>query len=875
MDILRQYVHIVPHMHWDREWYFSTEESRILLVNNMEEILEMLETNPDYPYYVLDGQTVVLEDYLAVKPEYKERIRRLVRQGKLIIGPWYTQTDEMVVGGESIVRNLLYGLKDCQEFGEPMKIGYLPDSFGQSAQLPQILNGFGIHRAIFWRGISERHGTDRTEFYWMSDDGSKVLVQVFPLGYAIGKYLPTDEAKLKERMDKYFSVLDKRATTDHIIIPNGHDQMPIQKNIFEVIEQLRKLYPERKFFLSRYEHVFAELEKQEDLATIKGEFLDGKYMRVHRSIYSTRMDIKAANARIENKITNILEPLAAIASTLGFPYHHQLIELIWKEMMKNHAHDSIGCCCSDKVHREIMSRFFIAEEKTDRLISFYMRKIADAMPSDRSIDKLVVYNTLPYERNEPIQAEVTTKWKNFALVDETGKEIYFEVVDKKIVDPGLIDRQIVHYGNYDPFVRYTIQFQDRIPAMGYKAYFVQETDHMIEKQPEPVPQIDTNFYTITVNENGTLNIYDKQLHRTFRDVLLIEDMADDGDEYDYSPLLDDFVVHSKDVKAKYSLRQNQYFAYADIEYRLPVPADIESRKAKRCDSFIDVAIRLTIPMNQPLIDIQIEVKNAAKDHRVRVYVPTGIPSTHSIADNQFGTIKRPAVDPAIEVWEKEQWDERPDAIYPMLTYVGLSNENGGVAVLTNSTREYEIVGERHDTIAVTLFRSVGYLGKEELIRRPGRPSGIKLETPDSQMIGTNRVHIALTTHKGTTEQANVAKIAKQFLTPLYAYNKMPHDAMKLNPVDFHVPYHYSLFAQTDSDIVVSTVKRSEDNSGIIVRFYNPTQGEKIAQFQWNCPLSHIYRTNLNEKPIDAIAYDSHRRFAVTVKQNQVQTVLII
>ncbi|KPD00998.1 Mannosylglycerate hydrolase [Geobacillus sp. BCO2] len=226
---MRRYVHIVPHVHWDREWYFSAEESRILLVNDMEEILQMLETNPDYPYFVLDGQTVVLEDYLAVKPEQKERIRRLVEEGKLIIGPWYTQTDEMVVGGESIVRNLLYGLKDSREFGEPMKIGYLPDSFGQSAQMPQILNGFGIRRAIFWRGVSERHGTDKTEFYWVSDDGSKVLVQLFPLGYAIGKYLPVNEAKLKERMDKYFSVLDSGATTDHILIPNGHDQMPIQK----------------------------------------------------------------------------------------------------------------------------------------------------------------------------------------------------------------------------------------------------------------------------------------------------------------------------------------------------------------------------------------------------------------------------------------------------------------------------------------------------------------------------------------------------------------------------------------------------------------------------------------------------------------------
>lgn len=133
-------VHITPHMHWDREWYFTTEESRILLVNNMEEILCRLEQDNEYKYYVLDGQTAILEDYFAVKPENKDRVKKLVEGGKLIIGPWYTQTDTTIVSAESIVRNLMYGMRDCLAFGEPMKIGYLPDSFGMSGQLPHIYN---------------------------------------------------------------------------------------------------------------------------------------------------------------------------------------------------------------------------------------------------------------------------------------------------------------------------------------------------------------------------------------------------------------------------------------------------------------------------------------------------------------------------------------------------------------------------------------------------------------------------------------------------------------------------------------------------------------------------------------------------------------
>jgi mannosylglycerate hydrolase len=865
-------VHIVPHMHWDREWYFSTEESRILLVNNMEEILEMLETNPDYPYYVLDGQTAILEDYFAVKPENKERVKKLVEAGKLIIGPWYTQTDEMVVGGESIVRNLLYGLKDCEEFGPSMSIGYLPDSFGQSSQMPQILNGFDIKYSIFWRGTSERHGTDKTEFYWEGTDGSKVLVQLFPLGYAIGKYLPEDEEKLQERINKYFTVLDQGATTEHIILPNGHDQMPIQKNIFTIIEKLQGLYPQREFFLSKYENVFAEIEKNQTLPTIQGEFLDGKYMRVHRSIYSTRMDIKAANTRIENKITNILEPLASIAYSLGFEYHHGLIELIWKEIMKNHAHDSIGCCCSDKVHREIMNRFFLAEEKTDQLIEFYKRKITDSINTNRQEDRLTAFNLLPYERTEVVTTTVITKLPFFTLEDADGITIPFEVLKKEEMDPGLIDRQIVHYGNYDPFFQYTISLKDCIPAMGYKTYFIvgakrEMTNTLMENEV-----VETDYYKIAVNSNGTLKIWDKKLEKEFDQILLLENGGDDGDEYDFSPLIDEQLIYSEDVEAEVHMIQNAYEAQIDIQLKLNVPGCLDHRKKKIINSFVDVHWKVTIPNHQPIINLEVEVDNQAKDHRLRALIPTGIASSFSTADNQFGFIKRNVYDSAMDYWKEEKWDERPDSIYPMLSYVGLSDENHGVSVLTNSTREYEIIGQDYDTIAITLFRSVGVLGKEEMLRRPGRPSGIKLPTPDSQMLGKLKLDFAITTHKGSTITANAARMAKEYSTPIQTYNKIPHNAMKLNRADVHTPLSFSFIHETSHSVVLSSLKKAEKEEHFVLRFFNPSDENNEGSFTVNHSVNHAYEGNLNEKVMAPLTVNNNQ-FAISLKQNQVKTLI--
>lgn len=840
-------VHIVPHMHWDREWYFSTEESRILLVNNMAEIMDMLENNPDYPYYVLDGQTAILEDYFAVCPEQKERVEKLVKAGKLIVGPWYTQTDELVIGGESITRNLLYGLKDSQALGASMKIGYLPDSFGQSGQMPQILNQFGIQRAMFWRGTSERHGTDKTEFYWEGNDGSKVLTQLLPLGYAIGKYLPQDKVKLKERMDKYLPVLDHGATNDEGILPNGHDQMPIQKDIFEVINQLEELYPEKKFFLSRYENVFDILETKDNLPTIKGEFFDGKYSRVHRSIFSTRMDIKAANVRIENKLTNILEPLASLAYSLGHTYHHGLIEGIWKEIMKNHAHDSIGCCCSDKVHFEIMARFINAEERTDRLIEFYQRKIVEGIPSEKGLDKLVLFNLLPCEREQVVETSLISKYAAFKLVDSKGVEVAYEIIQEEIIDPGLIDRQIVHYGNYDPFIKYSLRIFRNLPAMGYEVLYVEETAEKKLPAETIATSIENGSFKIIGNANGTITLTDKRNQFVYPEIFSLEDVADDGDEYDFSPLENDHVRLSKDeITAVVSHQQAKNSGKLTLQFTWQLPQDLAARKAKQNNGAVAVTIELAIASGKSAIDLHVSIDNHCQDHRIRLLIPSEIASIFSYADNQFGLVKRAVTDEALAVWAKEEWDERPDAIYPFLSHVSLTNASRTVSVFTNSSREYEVVGSDYSTLAITLFRSVGVLGKENLLRRPGRPSGIKMATPDSQLLKTIELDLAVQFTANNYAESAVAKGAKEYLTPFVTYNQIPYNAMKLNPSGIASPKSYSLFTQENPALVMSTVKKAETENRLLGRFYNPTEENQTLAVQ-GIETPEFY--TLNEKTV--------------------------
>ncbi len=843
-------VHITPHMHWDREWYFTTEESRILLVNNMEEILTRLEQDDAYKYYVLDGQTAVLEDYFAVKPENRPRVKALVEAGKLIIGPWYTQTDTTIVSGESIVRNLMYGIRDCMALGEPMKIGYLPDSFGMSGQLPHIYNGFGITRAMFWRGCSERHGTDKTEFLWQSADGSEVTTQVLPLGYAIGKYLPEDEAGLRKRLDSYFGVLEKASVTKEILLPNGHDQMPLQQNIFAVMDKLREIYPQRKFVMSRFEEVFEHIEAhREELATLKGEFIDGKYMRVHRTIGSTRMDIKIAHARIENKIVNVLEPLATLAWTLGFEYHHGLLEKMWKEILKNHAHDSIGCCCSDKVHREILSRFELAEDMADNLTHFYMRKIVDNMPQSDA-DKLVMFNLMPWPRDEVINTTIRLRASQFRLVDDKGNDVPYFIRHARELDPGLIDRQIVHYGNYEPFMAFDIQLSQNLPSMGYRTLYIEP--HIAGDALPPTKTtealLENAFWQISLNGDGTLRLHDKASGLIYDRVLEIEESSDDGDEYDYSPSREEWRLTSVQGEHDVEVTHEGWQSRVLIRHRMAVPANLTERSARQQNGLLTAEMAVTLSHNSRRIDVEVRLDNQADDHRVRVLIPTPFNTEAVLADTQFGSLTRPVWDEAMTNWQEEGWKEAPLPVWNLLNYAVLQEKHHGMALFTEGLREFEVIGDAHKTFALTLLRGVGVLGKEDLLLRPGRPSGIKMPVPDSQVRGQLDCRFSLYSFSGSPDDAGVAQQAKAWLTPVHCYNKIPWDAMKLNRAAFRTPESYSLLTLPPTGCMLSALKKSEDGEALILRLFNPSESTSYdATLAVNRTIKGCHETDMNER----------------------------
>ncbi len=547
-------------------------------------------------------------------------------------------------------------------------------------------------------------------------------------------------------------------------------------------------------------------------------------MRVHRTIGSTRMDIKIAHARIENKIVNLLEPLATLAWTLGFDYHHGLLEKMWKEILKNHAHDSIGCCCSDKVHREIVARFELAEDMADNLIRFYMRKIADNMPQSDA-DKLVLFNLMPWPREEVINTTVRLRGSQFNLRDGRGQPVPYFIRHAREIDPGLIDRQIVHYGNYDPFMEFDIQISQIVPSMGYRTLYIEanQLGNVVTPKSKTEGILENAFWQIALNEDGSLRLVDKDSGVRYDRVFQIEEGSDDGDEYDYSPAKEEWAITSANAKPQYDIIHEAWQSRAIIRYEIAVPRNLSERRAKQCSGRVGVETVITLSHNSRRIDADINLDNQADDHRIRVLIPTPFNTDVVLADTQFGSLTRPVKDCAMNVWQQEGWKEAPVPVWNMLNYAVLQEGRNGIAVFSEGLREFEVIGEENKTFAITLLRGVGLLGKEDLLLRPGRPSGIKMPVSDSQLRGSFSCRLSLFSYIGTPVTAGVAQQARAWLTPVQCYNKIPWDAMKLNKAKFNVPESYSLLKMPPVGCLISALKKAEDRQELILRLFNPAE----------------------------------------------------
>ena len=873
---LRKKIHTIAHTHWDYEWYFTQNESQIQLDYHMGEVIKALDKNL-LNTYLLDGQSSLVEDHLVNCPENREAITRLVKDKRLLIGPWYTQSDLMIVAGEAIVKNLQLGINTANSLGHSFDIGYVPDSFGQSQDMPKIFNGFGYDQYVFWRGLSSSTSPYR-EFIWSSEDGSSLTCYNIKEGYYPGGTIIWGE------QNHITPTANACITASHFefgVFPVGGDQRYVDFDFREKIAKANRENNRYKFVESQYADVFADIDK-EKLHVIQGEMLDSENSKIHRSIYSSRYDHKFLNDRVERKLIYTLEPLMAMGSTMGLQGKRGSLDSLWKVVLKNHAHDSACGCNSDKTNYQILSRFISANEQVDAHIDYIIRKIAEATPGQNS---LTLFNTLPVVRENNIRATISTNQPCFALEFE-GQTIPFDIEEVRKVYCGSIQRNEV---DNDPDLYYyetDVVFCHPLKPLSYLNIQVVEggasplssSFETIENQ-----SIEDSFYKLAF-EAGQLTLLDKKTSTKLTDFLALVDQADDGDTYDYSPLSGDKPLIFDLSDAVFSVKKHQLSSTVKIKGKLKLPEQIE--QYQRSKTLIDLPYELHLTLeNDGLLSCKLVTENTCKDHRLRVRIHSGLNPEKSFSDTPFGCIDRPVYQAEMDNWQELGWNEEPTGIYPMLNMVNVHDDNVSVTAFTKGIKEYEITGEQNEFIELTAFRSVGFLGKPGLQRRPGKASGNEyryIPTPDSQLLQRIECEFALSIDSAFNP-GQLRKQHQNWVAEILHYQKQelnrftgPLKYFVSNRLPVELDSEYQLFKSVSfSESVVCTMfKLADDGKSHVLRILNNCKNtENVAvQVEFNRPPISLIETDLTETTVIK-ALDNTISLS-TMKPGEIKTFLI-
>ncbi len=429
-------LHVVSHTHWDREWYRTYQQFRFRLVHLVAELVDIMERDPSYRFFLLDGQTVVLEDVVDVRPDLEDRLRRLIQEGRLLIGPWFVLPDEFLVSPEALVRNLLLGDRIARAWGAKMAIGYVPDTFGHISQLPQLLRGFGMETAVIWRGV----GDAPVEFRWAAPDGSEVLVCYLRDSYSNAAHLPADEdgfiAAVKGERDH----LAPHAATSHLLLMQGTDHLFPRADLPRLLDAADRALPDRVIHSSLPAYVAAvRAELGEDglraLPLRTGEMRDPSRAHLLPGVLSTRMWIKQRNHACQTLLERWAEPFSAICNLQSAICNPQsaifFLRRAWKYLLENHPHDSICGCSVDQVHREMKVRFDWCEQIGEEVTRTALESIAAQVDTEgEGTVALVVFNPSPTPRTDRVVAAVTPPVdpEGHALVGPDGRAVPFRVL---------------------------------------------------------------------------------------------------------------------------------------------------------------------------------------------------------------------------------------------------------------------------------------------------------------------------------------------------------------------------------------------------------------------------------------------------------------
>ncbi|HAQ2953327.1 TPA: alpha-mannosidase [Enterococcus faecium] len=846
---MKKKVYIISHSHWDREWYMAYEQHHMRLIELIDDLLELFEVDPSFNSFHLDGQTIILDDYLQVRPEKRQAIQQAINEGKLRIGPFYILQDDFLISSESNVRNMLIGMEESRKWGTPVMLGYFPDTFGNMGQTPQLMKQAGISAAAFGRGVkpigfdnqvleAENYSSQYSEMWWKGPDQTAIFGLLFANWYSNGNEIPVEKEAALAFWKQKLADAEQYASTNHLLMMNGVDHQPVQKDISKTIHLANELFPDYEFIHSNFTDYLEAVQKDvpEDLGSVEGELTsqetDGWYTLANTA--SARVYLKQWNTKVQRQLENITEPLATMAYEVSGNYPHDQLDYAWKTLMQNHPHDSICGCSVDSVHREMIPRFEKADEVGKYLAQDSLEQLTAAIDTTgfpKDSFPFVIVNTAGMDKTG--EAEITIELERKRFAEGIPEQLYQELenlpkrkyhVETKsgATIPAILSEETVQFGYDLPKDRFRVPYMARMikvtlplenmPAFSWETFALVEGEAKAEEKETMIHQsgriIENGPLHLTIEKNGTITMEDRKNKRKLNNLHIFEDIGDIGNEYIFKqPFCDQPILSSNKENSEVKvLVDTPEIAKISIlqEMEIPVSADerlekeqqmvveFRYRKAERSKEkrILQIKTIMTIRKDSKKIDFETTLDNQMKDHRLRVLFPTKLHVEHHEADSIFEVVKRP--NHVSKSWENPTNPQHQQA------FVNIHDEEYGVTVGNFGLNEYEVTEDGQ--IAVTLLRSVGELGDWGYF-----------PTPEAQCLGEHRFNYSIELH-GPEEK---------FSTYLHAYAaQIPFSTQQIKHHEGTLISKQQYLTIKSETFAITALKRSKFSDKVVVRGFN-------------------------------------------------------
>ena len=879
--------HFISNTHWDREWKFSAQRTRHMLVSAIDMLLDIFEKEPDYKHFHLDSQTLPLQDYLEIRPEKKELLKKYISEGRLAVGPWFCLPDEFCVGGESLVRNLLLGHKIANEFGRVSKTGYSPFGWGQISQMPQLYHGFGIDFASFYRGLNT-YMAPKSEFYWEGADGT--VIHASRLGhrprynmwyimqrpvfygkrdgdnrrvswgagdgifrfadperceyeyqYSHRKYEYHDEY-IDEKTTQALEEQDDEWTTQHRFWSNGHDSSIPDMREAKLIKDSDAVYDNVEVFHSSVYDFEQSVIKEfdENSPRLKGEmrypYTKGSVSAIFGWILSARTAVKQDNFETERLLTYYAEPMAVFASLIGAVYPQEFIDKSYNYMLQNHGHDSIGACGRDVVYKDVNYRFRQSREISTCILERALMDISgdiDFMGWDKNDMALVLFNPAPFKRSltVPCEIEIPLEWEcdSFDIVDADGNVCPVQKIAS--INPMYqIVQDLADAVDVLPVSRHTIRISvSDIPPMGYKTLKVVPKYNTRATTPKNMlhgaQTMENEYLTVKINPNGTLKVTEKETGKVYDNIGYFRDTGENGSPWEHkAPELDETYT-TLNERAVVSL---VYSGELETRYRIvldwAIPEDVSDGGKKRSARLAPYKIEMLVTLKKGARWVEFETN--INNTVPNHYLQAAFP-TNVDAEFVYAQGQFDVVKRPIEKPDYSLYDEIPMTEHPMNSFVDICNDNEGAALLNTGLKAYESDDDHEHTMYLSLLRSF----ELRIYVTPEEQNYARIED-GSQSFGKHSFRYAFMPHKGDWEAAGVWKAAGDFNMEILIGQTAPTEHGK-NPVE---KAFVELF---EENLHVSAIKHSEDGDGWVIRLFNPATKTIRNKIRFNGGVAEI------------------------------------